>query len=320
MFAVAAGGALQNEDSTTLANDLNADQSAGSRWLRTDINWAQIQANGPSSYNWTAVDAVVKGAAARGMNVLGVIVYTPTWARPSGTSATYGPSPSAYASFASAAVQHYAALGVHTFEVWNEPNTAAFWTPAPSPSAYTAMLKAAFTAIKAADPSARVLTGGTAPATTDGTNYAPVDFLAGIYANGGQSYFDAVAHHPYCWPANPGDAQSWSAWYQMYGTSTSLRSLMVAHGDGAKKIWATEFGAPTNGPAGSYVSESTQASMLSQAYQLWSGYSWAGPLFFYQGRDQSTDTSSRENFFGFLRYDNSQKPSYAAYQQAVATL
>ena len=35
----------------------------------------------------------------------------------------------------------------------------------------------------------------------------------------------------------------------MYGTYPSLRSTMTDNGDGGKKIWATEFGAPTNGPS-----------------------------------------------------------------------
>ena len=183
-------------------------------------------------------------------------MYTPGWARPSGTSATYGPDPAKYAAFAKVAAAHYSALGVHAYEVWNEPNMKSFWTPSPNVGDYTRLLKAAYPAIKGADPQATVLTGGTAPAPDDGTSYSPVTFLKGIYANGGGNSFDAVSHHPYCWPAFPGDPEAWSAWYQMYGTSPSLRSLMTSNGDGGKKIWATEFGAPTDGPAGSFVSES----------------------------------------------------------------
>jgi hypothetical protein len=60
--------------------------------------------------------------------------------------------------------------------------------------------------------------------------------------------------------------------------------------------------------------------MISQAAQLYSTYSWGGPLFIYQGRDQGTNTTTREDFFGLVRYDYSQKPSYTAYQQAAAAL
>jgi polysaccharide biosynthesis protein PslG len=320
VFGVSTGGTIQNEDATTLGRDLDSMAGTHTHWVRVDINWAQIQNGGPSSYNWGAIDRVVQGATARGLKILGTIDYTPGWARPSGTSASFGPDPTQYATFAATAAQHYAALGVHAYEIWNEPNLSASWTPKPDTGAYTRMLKAAYPAIKGSDPTATVLTGGTAPAGSDGTQIAPVDFLNGIYANGGAGSFDAVAHHPYCWPANPGDAQGWSAWYQMYGTSPSLRSTMIANGDSAKKIWATEFGAPTNGPASSNpVSEATQASMLTKAYQLYRSYDWAGPLFFYQGRDAGTTTDTRENFFGLTRYDFSTKPAYTAYQQATAS-
>src|SRR5947209_5495683 len=50
MFGVAAGGALQNEGSSTLGRDLAADAGAGARWVRVDINWAQIQNGGASSF------------------------------------------------------------------------------------------------------------------------------------------------------------------------------------------------------------------------------------------------------------------------------
>ncbi len=245
-------------------------------------------------------------------------MYTPGWARPSGTSATYGPDPAKFAAFARVAAAHYSALGVHAYEVWNEPNIKSFWTPSPNVGDYTRLLKAAYPAIKGADPQATVLSGGTAPAPDDGTSYSPVTFLKGVYANGGGNWFDAVAHHPYSWDTYPGDAQAWSAWYQMYGTNPSLRSVMTANGDGEKKIWGTEFGAPTDGPAGSFVSESVQAKMITKAYSTWRGYDWAGPLFTYQGRDLGTSNDRRENHFGLLRNDWSQKPAYDAYRQAVA--
>ncbi len=316
MFGIAAGGTLQSDDPVTLTRDLNMDAASGARWIRVDINWAQIQQGGRSSYDWSGVDAVVEGAHARGLNVLGGILYSPSWEAATPTTA---PDPSDYATFAAAAARHYAPLGVQAFEIWNEPNTSASWSN-PSPAAYARVLKAAYPAIKAVDPSGIVVTAGLSPSPTDGTNYSPVDFLSGIYASGGQGYFDAVGAHPYCAPDYPGDTDSWSAWYQMYGTSTSMRSVMIAHGDGAKKIWATEFGAPTGGPVGSgAVSPAVQAAMVTRAYQVWSTYNWGGPLFLYQGRDEGTANSTREYHYGFINNNFSPKPAYAAYKTATQT-
>jgi polysaccharide biosynthesis protein PslG len=317
IYGISPGGEIQSHDATTQARQLDELQTAGAKWLRVDINWAQIQRGGPTSYDWSLQDRLISAARARGMQVIGTIVYTPNWARPSGTSATYGPDPATYAAFAREVVRHYSPMGVNVYEIWNEPNVRAFWTPSPNAGHYARLIQAAYPLMKSANPDATILTGGTAPSTTDGTNIAPVEWLRRLYANGAGGFFDGVAHHPYCWPANPGQAESWSAWYQMYGTSPSIRSHMVANGDGAKKIWATEYGAPTNGPAGSYVSESTQASMISRSLELWKGYDWAGPIMIYSGRDLGTDTGDRENFYGLLRYDFSRKPSFAAYREAA---
>jgi hypothetical protein len=321
MFGIAAGGAIQLDGPRTLERDLDADRAVGAKWLRVDINWAQIQNGGPASYQWGPTDAVVLEAEARGMNVLGGIIYTPSWARPENSTVTYAPNAAAFAAFAGAAVRHYAAMGVHAYEIWNEPNTPAFWQPAPNPAAYASMLKAAYPAIKAADPFATVVTGGTAPAPNNGRSYSPVAFLQGVYANGGGGFFDAVGHHPYCSPAFPGARAAWSAWYQMYGTSPSLRGVMIANGDADKKIWATEYGAPTSGPAGdvAVVSPLKQAAMLIRAYHLFASYSWAGPLFIYQGRDAGADPGSLEDSYGIIYHDFSPKPAFAAYRDLTAS-
>ena len=316
MFGIAAGGLIQAQSCQTLTRELNADARAGARWLRVDINWAEIQNAGPESYFWKPIDRVVGAGISRGMHVLGAIIYTPWWARPPGTSATYGPRPTDFAAFVRAAARHYARLGVHAFEIWNEPNSVSFWQPAADPTAYTAVLKAAYVAIKGVDRSATVLTGGLAPALNAGGSYAPVDFLRDMYAAGAGGSFDALADHPYCWPVFPGTRNALSPWDQMYGTHPSLRSVMIANGDRPKKIWATEFGAPTDGPAGTYVTPATQARMVSTAYRLFATYRWGGPLFFYQGRDLGTDPSTDQDFFGFLHYDFAPKPSYRAYRAA----
>ncbi len=327
-YGVASGWRLPWLPAADQTRYLDSERAMGVQIVRFDVNWPSIQAGGPTSYNWAPFDAVVQGLKSRGMDALGVIAYTPAWARPAGTSDKHAPTNvSDYANFCEATARHFAPLGVHNWEVWNEPNISGFFQPRPDVAKYTAMLKACYSRIKAVDPSATVITGGNSPAgsynapcATACTNINPVNFLEGIYANGGAGYFDALAHHPYSFPAKPSTVANWSAWYQMAGTSPSLRSLMIAHGDGAKKIWATEWGAPTNGPAGSgFVSEAEQASQVTEAFALFRSYSWAGPLFVHDFQDDGTSTTTREHFFGLIRYDWSQKPSYAAFRAAAAT-
>ena len=308
MFGISDGGQMQTEDATSMNRDLDAMAAAGARWLRVDIYWASVQAAGPDSYDWSGPDRLIKAASARGIKVLAFIGFAPPWARPAGSDQYHAPDAGKYAAFAAKTAAHYAPMGVHAYEVWNEPNIG-FWQPKPDPVAYTNLLKAAYPAIKAQDPASTVLIGGLSPADSSDDRIPPVDFLKAIYANGGKGYFDAVGHHPYCWPAIPGDQETWSAWYQMNQGAESLRSVMVANGDGDKKIWGTEFGAPTNGPSGSFVSEAEQAKAITAGYAKWQTYDWAGPLFAYQARDRGTTTDTRENFFGLLRRDFSEKPA-----------
>ena len=327
-FGIAAGWRLPWLSATDRTRYLDLAKTMGTKIVRFDIDWPSIQAGGPTSYNWAAQDAVVQGLNARGITVLGDIAYTPAWARPSGTTDKYPPTNvSDYGNFCGAAARHYSPMGVHNWEVWNEPNIVPFFQPAPDIAKYTAMLKACYTQIKAADPGATVVTGGMSPAGSYNApcggascaNINPINFLQGIYANGGKGYFDALGHHPYSFPSRPSTIATWSAWYQMFGTSPSLRSVMSANGDDAKKVWATEWGAPTNGPLGSgAVSEAEQAYQVTEAFKLFGSYSWAGPLFVYNFRDDGTSTATRENFFGLIRYDFSLKPAYSTYQAAAA--
>jgi hypothetical protein len=320
LLGVAAGGAIQDEPAAVMNDDLNIAMAAGARWIRIDINWAQVQAQGRDSYAWSSLDAVVKGAVARGLHVLGVIVYTPRWARPAGSSATYGPRPALYARFAAAAARHFGPLGVYVFEIWNEENSALSWTPRPRASAYTALLRAAYPAIMHASPEATVITGGLSPGVQASSPNSMVNFLRAIYDDGGRGYFDAVGAHPYAWPAAPGAAEPWSGWYQTYGARPSLRSIMVAHGDGGKRIWATEFGAPTYGPTGRHVTLASQASMIVDAYRLWDTYPWAGPLFVYQPRDGGINVDSSSDFYGLTTPAGYPKPAFFAYREVAGAL
>ena len=123
-----------------------------------------------------------------------------------------------FATFAGQVAARYAPLGAGTFEIWNEPNNAGFWSPKPNPAAYTADLKAAYAAIKRADRSAFVVSGGLAPEANDGTNINAITFLQDMYAHGAKGSFDAVSYHPYSYPALPDSFQSWSGWSQMSQT------------------------------------------------------------------------------------------------------
>jgi polysaccharide biosynthesis protein PslG len=331
-FGLSAGD-LVDLDSSGLERRLAGFDSLGIDWVRLDVPWSVVQAAGPGSYSWAQYDQVVSAVRAHGQSLLLVLDYSPSWARSAGCADTERCAPSnpdAFASYAGQVAARYAGQGVSAYEIWNEPNKAGFWGPRADPAAYTRLLLKSSSAIRATQPSAQIITGGLAPSYTEGGDYSPVDFLSGVYAAGGRTAFTAVGHHPYCFPALPSQIYSWSGWSVMSQLSSSLRSVMVAHGDSSKRIWATEYGAPTGGPGvgaslgnqafdsnPDHVDEAMQSRLATSGVGLWRSYSWSGPLFWYGYIDLGTSQNSNENFFGLLRHDGSLKPAYYSYQSAI---
>ena len=321
-IGIAAGGTLQFDPPAAQERYLTAAHDLGATWLRFDFTWNDIQRSDATHYDWARYDDLVGRAQRHGFKVLGMIGYAPFWARDPSCVASgmcRPRNPSEYGRFAGEVARRYAPRGVHSFEVWNEPNLAAFFAPVADPDYYSRMLAAAYTAIHLADPAARVVSGGTAPAATNGRDVSPLDFVSRMYAAGAGDRFDTLGHHPYCYAGSfdcPRIDAAWSAWSQMSSTPVSLRGLLAAHGDSDRQIWATEFGAPTSGGAGT-VSEDQQARILAGGADRFARYPWAGPLFIYSLLDRGTNVSNREDWFGVLRRDGSRKPSYARLQQLL---
>ncbi len=298
-----------------------ADLGAG--WMRTDFAWDLIEPS-PGYFTWTYYDNYVAQARAHGLKVLAILDNTAPWARDPACASQIKCAPASpvqYGQFAQAVAKHYQGR-VAAYEIWNEPNITGAWLPATNPAAYTKLLIAAYPAIHNTDPGAVVVAGALAGAIqTEPGKLSAADFLNQIYADGGAGAFDAVSIHPYTYPDVPTDSASWQ---QLTEGPTSIHTIMAAHGDGAKTVWCTEFGAPTNGlltddPAPvitQHVSEAQQAKILIQAVTLWTTYPWAGPFFAYTTRDNAPSVN-REHYFGLIRYDNSKKPAYYAYQWAI---
>jgi hypothetical protein len=294
-------------------------KTTGVTWVRFDVSWKVVQPTANGGYNWSSYDAMVQSANSHGLKVLMIVDFVPDWAAAKGcdnTASLCAPAdPIQYAQFAGATAKHFKSDGVNDFEIWNEPNITFRFEPASNPALYTRMLKDSYAAIKRVDSKDVILTAGLSPSETSDSNYSPLAFLTALYANGAHGWFDAVGAHPYTYPGDPDQYQSDDAWGEM----VAEHALMAAHGDGKKQIWITEFGAPTNGPdSANYVSESDQAQIATDSVNLFKSYSWAGPMFWYNYTDTGTSTSTNENFFGLVRSDGSQKPAYAAFEQAIS--
>lgn len=189
-------------------------------------------------------------------------------------------TPADFASAATQAVKTLEPLGVQTFEVFNEPNCQGV-----SAQSYTAILKAAYTALVTADPSAFVLAGGLCPNTG---SYEPYTYLQAMYADGAKGYFDAANLHPYSYPDTPlQTSASWNPWTYL----PELHTIMANNGDGSKKIWLTEFGCPTGTAAGlpADCTPTTEGQQITDAFDKASGLTWIGGLFVFSWQDDATD-------------------------------
>jgi hypothetical protein len=288
------------------------------QWIRLDVSWAMLQPNGPaspdpSSWGVQFVNRVINMAAEQHLKVLVTLWMTPGWANDDSGDRALPHDPNAYARAAHWAA-HYWAGKVQAWEIWNEPNDNHFMVGA-DPAAYTKLLCAAYPAIHAGNPRAKVVFGGTRQTDTA--------WIRQTYDRGAHGCFDVMAIHPYQAVANePPSAPDNGTMYRMAHVST-VHQLMVSHGDGAKPIWFTEFGWSSHSNASvdmqsgadnwlRGVSESQQAAYLVDTLRLIPRkWPYVTNAFWYDSRDR-TGSHLQDDNYGLLRSDLTPKPAYRA--------
>jgi hypothetical protein len=149
-----------------------------------------FDATDPTKYDWSAYDAQVDGAVARGWSVLLTVSGpVPKWASNGARDNLTRPSPKEFQAFVTAAARHYGTK-VARWSIWNEPNQPQFLLPqfsatrkkTPlSPRIYRNLFLAAQRGLRAGGlPNAQVLIGETSPRGT-GSVVAPLTFLRGVF-------------------------------------------------------------------------------------------------------------------------------------------
>jgi hypothetical protein len=279
-YGFSVGGPMTWMSDVDADRELDAAARAGATWIRVLISWDRVEPM-PGAFDWGYVDHWINGTRARGMKVLGVIAYTPDWARLPGSDFTAPPAdPALFASFASTVAQRYGDR-VSNWEIWNEPNVPYFFGYLEDRAApYTDLLKAAYPAIKSVQPHSTVVVAGMSRA--DGPDAPPV-FINEMYALGAKGSFDALAMHPYVTPTGL-PADELNGWSDV----ERVRQIMVDNGDADKKIWMTEFGAPTSEPSAGGVSQEEQAKQITDVLARAATSGFSGPAFIYSIRDENT--------------------------------
>ncbi len=295
------GSGYENQ---TLADLAPAQQSAvmaavaatGASWVRLDYD----DEPGPGSFSWNW-DSAVEAAVDQDLNV-DAVLQAPPWAFNSAGTLQVNTLSTYFIQEA----EHLSGLGVHVFEILNEPNLNISPAGGVPIADYAQLLRDVYPAIHANVPNAVVLAGGSGLASSSASQLSPIGYLTQMYKDGAAGYFDALSFHPYIYPSLPEEAASWNPWTYL----PQLHSLMASNGDGSKLIWYTEFGAPTSGNGGA-VSLPVQALSYSQAFLMARTWSWSGPLFAFDWEDSS------DGAFGLNTASGQPKPALQAFEQAI---
>lgn len=301
---------------------------AGFGWARQWISWESVEPT-QGSYSWDTLDKVVAAAERNNVKLMLILLRAPTWASPKGGIPQ---DKQLYARFVSTVATRYKGK-IAAYEVWNEQNLAGETGGTVNVGEYAELLKAAFPAIKAADPNAIVVYGGLTPTGENNPALAIDDtiYLKQSYAyNNGEikQYFDVLGVHATgtlnppetFFPENPGPGPGYFDNRSFYfRRAEDLRKIMEEAGDGQKQVWITEFGWTTKNAAkgyeyGQYVSEEDQAKYLVRAYD-WAkqNWPWVGVMFLWNLNFSTFEAPyTGPSHFSILNPDWTPRPVYQA--------
>ncbi len=253
--------------------------------LRADVPWAVMEPHArgvvdPSALAFT--DRLVSDASAAHIQLVATVDDAPCWASsaPSsllarcradrlGSANAWPPrDPAAYAEFVAYLASRYGSQ-LAAIEVWNEPDQANedYFAGPEKARRYTAVVRAAYPAIKQANPSVAVLAGSLV-----GSNGV---FLRALYAAGMKGYYDGLSVH----------------FYNL--TLASLRSIHEAQraGGDATPLWLDEFGWTSCWPRRRVqqqqgcVTAATQAVNLADTFGTLAHTSWVRAAIAYKLQD-----------------------------------
>ena len=258
--------------------------NAGGFWVRWNaVLWSAIEPV-EGDRVWGALglfEQQILSLASQNLVPIVIVRSTPAWAQ--GESGSFcGPIRSDaldnFALFLNELVARYSAppFNIKYWELGNEPDVDPRLVPPEQAfgcwgdeddafyggAGYAEMLRAAYPAIKAADPEAQVLIGGllldcdpvNPPETSPGSgvpkNCTPSKFLEGILSSGGGDFFDGVSFHAYdLYDPNSGlfGNPNWNSGYTLSGLNSVLvpkvrfiKSVLATYGHSDKYLINTE--------------------------------------------------------------------------------
>jgi hypothetical protein len=251
---------------------LDRAQAIGVTYLRITMAWESFRNNG-----WDPYDAAVDEARKRGMTVQLTVTGNPKFtAYGRGYLGYIRPSPARFGRWIGQVARHFRGR-VRWYSAWNEPNLNEYLAPQMVRGRfyghiiYARLVRAAYRAVKRADPQAKLLVGEAAPSGQ------PLRFIErAARALPGGLTADGWAHHPYQFvkvpPGRPQNRYSGgiSKINEMKATMRRLareRKLRTSAGD-PLPLFFTEFGYPRPGAYYGFFSEAQRTDYSLAAFRL----------------------------------------------------
>ena len=293
--------------------EIAAARALHTRLVRVEVQWSTLEPTGPGQVDartLALLDRLLSDAAESGIRVIATADSTPCWASSAPasllrkcvpgrlTKANAWPprDPSAYAAFVAYLAARYGTR-LAAIEVWNEPDQANedYFAGPNKPQRYAAALRAAYPAIKQANPSVPVLAGSLV-----GSNGV---FLRALYAAGIKGYYDGLAVHFY---------------NLLLGSLRAIHEVQLANGD-STPLWLDEFGWSSCWPRQRLqqeqgcVTQRTQAANIADTVRSLSRTRYVSTEVLYDLQDSKTED------FGVINSQGKRKPAFAAFLRALAS-
>jgi endo-1,4-beta-mannosidase len=285
----------------------------GAKVVRVDVPWSAMEPRAAGRIEPGALayaDRLTADAAAAGIRVIMLVDSTPCWASSApasllrrcqpeqgSTANAWPPSEAgAYASFVAYLARRYGTK-LAAIEIWNEPDQSnELYFAGPEKAArYAALLRAAYTAIKRANPSVLVL-----GASIVGDNGK---FLRLLYADGIKGYYDGLAVHFYTLTV---------------AAVRFIHEVQLSSGD-STPIWLDEFGFSSCWPKQRIQQEQGCVTTRLQGIDLADVFHSLARFPYVAGVVMYKLQSAENEDFGVLTTTGARKPAYAALARVLAS-
>jgi hypothetical protein len=306
-------------------------RNANATMVTAAVEWSRVAPTRPArganpfdpAYRFENIDELVRGAQARGLEVMIRISSTPRWAGPGGNRLPRRLAD--LTAFSTAVAARYSGRYpgfpfVRFYTIWNEPNLEQFLAPqfdrrgrSVAPANYARLYAAAYAGVKRGNARALVALGETSARGRDRPSrgriqdsHSPGRFLELVARANRRLRFDAIGHHPYPTDSRqrPEQVVRWP--------NVSLRSIPRFRASaqrwfrrGNVRIWITEYGHETT-PDPRGVSFETQADYLRRALGMARRMAFVDMFIWFGLQDDQGNPWQS----GLIAQDGTVKPAY----------